>query len=135
MVDFLDEIILVFVGYNVGYFSLKFFTGGKYPEEYKLLQTVNIDNEGERAFLYGRNLEMDSVVSDTDDLVKKKLIFVMNERNRYLGLALLMVKQAGVEKPMGPMGIKKIDTYSRSQNFALSLLNLIDAGYYLRSGG
>jgi hypothetical protein len=34
MVDFLAEIVLVFVGYNVGYFSLKFFTGGKYPKEY-----------------------------------------------------------------------------------------------------
>ena len=34
MLDFLAEIILVFVGYNVGYFFLKFFTGGKYPKEY-----------------------------------------------------------------------------------------------------
>jgi hypothetical protein len=34
MVDFFAEIILVFVGYNVGYFSLKFFSGGKYPKEY-----------------------------------------------------------------------------------------------------
>ena len=34
MLDFLAEIVLVFVGYNVGYFFLKFFTGGKYPKEY-----------------------------------------------------------------------------------------------------
>lgn len=34
MVDFIAEIVLVFVGYNVGYFSLKFFSGGKYPKEY-----------------------------------------------------------------------------------------------------
>ncbi len=34
MLDFFAEIVLVFVGYNVGYFFLKFFTGGKYPKEY-----------------------------------------------------------------------------------------------------
>ncbi|HCY77034.1 MAG TPA: hypothetical protein DHV28_14020 [Ignavibacteriales bacterium] len=34
MIDFLAEIVLVFVGYNVGYFFLKFFSGGKYPKEY-----------------------------------------------------------------------------------------------------
>ncbi len=34
MLDFASEIALVFVGYNVGYFSLKFFSGGKYPKGY-----------------------------------------------------------------------------------------------------
>lgn len=34
MADFFYEIVLVFVGYNVGYFVLRFFTGGKYPKEY-----------------------------------------------------------------------------------------------------
>ena len=34
MLDYLAEIVLVFVGYNVGYFFLKFFSGGKYPKEY-----------------------------------------------------------------------------------------------------
>lgn len=34
MVDFIAEIVLVFVGYNVGYFILKFFSGGKYPKAY-----------------------------------------------------------------------------------------------------
>ena len=34
MLDFFAEIVLVFVGYNVGYFFLRFFTGGKYPKEY-----------------------------------------------------------------------------------------------------
>ena len=34
MLDFFTEIVLVFVGYNVGYFFLRFFTGGKYPKEY-----------------------------------------------------------------------------------------------------
>lgn len=34
MLDFFAEIVLVFIGYNVGYFFLKFFSGGKYPKEY-----------------------------------------------------------------------------------------------------
>jgi hypothetical protein len=34
MLDFFTEIMLEFVGYNVGYFFLRFFTGGKYPKEY-----------------------------------------------------------------------------------------------------
>ena len=33
MLDFFAEIVLAFVGYNVGYFFLKFFSGGKYPKE------------------------------------------------------------------------------------------------------
>jgi hypothetical protein len=34
MLGFIAEIVLVFIGYNVGYFFLKFFSGGKYPKEY-----------------------------------------------------------------------------------------------------
>jgi hypothetical protein len=34
MLDFFAEIVLEFVGYNVGYFFLNFFSGGKYPKEY-----------------------------------------------------------------------------------------------------
>lgn len=34
MVNFFAEIVLVFVGYNIGYFFLRFFSGGKYPKEY-----------------------------------------------------------------------------------------------------
>jgi hypothetical protein len=34
LLDFFAEIVLVFIGYNVGYFFLKFFSGGKYPKEY-----------------------------------------------------------------------------------------------------
>jgi len=34
VLEFLAEIVLVFVGYNVGYFFLKFFSCGKYPKEY-----------------------------------------------------------------------------------------------------
>ena len=34
MADFFAEIILGFIGYHVGYFVLRFFSGGKYPAEY-----------------------------------------------------------------------------------------------------
>lgn len=34
MADFFSEIILGFIGYHVGYFVLRFFSGGKYPAEY-----------------------------------------------------------------------------------------------------
>jgi len=34
MFDFIAEVILGFVGYNIGYFFIKLFSGGKYPKEY-----------------------------------------------------------------------------------------------------
>ncbi len=34
MADFFGEIILGFIGYHIGYFVLRFFSGGKYPKEY-----------------------------------------------------------------------------------------------------
>jgi hypothetical protein len=34
MFEFFAEIILSVAGYNVGYFFLKIFSGGKYPKEY-----------------------------------------------------------------------------------------------------
>ena len=34
MFEFFAEIILGIAGYNVGYFFLKIFSGGKYPKEY-----------------------------------------------------------------------------------------------------
>ena len=96
------------------------------------IQTVELDDEGEKAFLYGRSIELDEVVSETDQLVKKKLIFVLDQYQDYIGIALLMVKQAGAKKP--DLGIKPRDDYSRSPHFMLNLLNLCDAGQYLRKG-
>ena len=94
---------------------------------------IQIDDEGEKAFLYGRDLSLNEVVSETEKLMKKKVIFVENEIHEFLGLALLMVKQAGSKKP--EKNSQKVrDEYSRSPNFILSLLNLSDAGYYLRKG-
>lgn len=34
MFDLIAEIVMYFIGYNVGYFFLKIFSGGKYPKEY-----------------------------------------------------------------------------------------------------
>ncbi|MHA1585596.1 MAG: hypothetical protein ACTSVU_09730 [Promethearchaeota archaeon] len=104
-----------------------------YPSLLSQIQVIQIDDEGEKAFLYGRDLSLNEVVSETEKLMKKKVIFVENEIHEFLGLALLMVKQAGSKKP--EKNSQKVrDEYSRSPNFILSLLNLSDAGYYLRKG-
>ncbi|MCF2142014.1 MAG: hypothetical protein K9W44_18340 [Candidatus Lokiarchaeota archaeon] len=102
------------------------------PEIKNELQSVILDEDGEKAFFYGRNIEMDDVISETEKLVKKKITFVLDQNKEYIGLALLMVKQAGTEKPV--LGIKTRDLYSRSPNFKLNLLNLSDGGKYLRKG-
>ncbi|WP_457558067.1 hypothetical protein [Candidatus Harpocratesius sp.] len=102
------------------------------PDIKNELQSVILDEDGEKAFFYGRNIEMDDVISETDKLVKKKITFVLDQNKEYIGLALLMVKQAGTEKPV--LGIKTRDLYSRSPNFKLNLLNLSDGGKYLRKG-
>ncbi|MBA7525626.1 hypothetical protein ES705_17779 [subsurface metagenome] len=57
-----------------------------------------------------------------------------SRKNNYIGIALLLVKQAGQKKPEEP-GQKKWDVHSRSQNFTVAIINLTDAGYYLRRGG
>ncbi len=96
------------------------------------IQTVVLDEDGEKAFLYGRNIELDEVISETEQLVKKKIIFVLDQYLEYIGIALLMVKQAGAKRP--DLGMKSRDDYSRSPHFMLNLLNLCDAGQYLRKG-
>jgi len=108
------------------------YVNSHFPEIKKDLQSVSLDEEGEKAFFYGRNIEMDEVISETEHLVKKKITFVLDQHGEYIGLALLMVKQAGTEKPV--LGIKTTDIYSRSPHFKLSLLNLSDGGKYLRKG-
>ncbi|MHA1521868.1 MAG: hypothetical protein ACTSRK_16955 [Promethearchaeota archaeon] len=104
----------------------------KEPALLKVIQTVVLDEDGEKAFLYGRNIELDEVISETEQLVKKKLIFVLDQYQEYIGISLLMVKQAGAKRP--ELGMKFRDDYSRSPHFKLNLLNLCDAGQYLRKG-
>ena len=73
-------------------------------------------------------------MKDIGGNIKKFLDKAKDQNDNYIGIALLLVKQAGQKKPEEP-GQKKWDVHSRSQNFNLSLMNLTDAGYYLRRGG
>ncbi|MHA1719502.1 MAG: hypothetical protein ACTSWX_16165 [Promethearchaeota archaeon] len=122
-----------FLSYEGGLFIYNFILNN-HPELLKQIQTIELNSKGEKSFLYGSNIEFENVISKTANLVKKKLIFVFNQEKQYLGIALLLVKQAGKSKPTEP-GQKTWDLHSRSQNFTVSLINLIDAGYYLRRGG
>ncbi len=106
----------------------------KYPEIHKDLQSIKINSIGEKAFLYGRSIEMENILSNFSSIIKKKIIFVFDRLDNYIGLALLRVKQAGIKRPDDVQG-RQIDQYSRSQNFTLSLMTLTDSGYYLRKGG
>ena len=122
-----------FLSYEGGRFIYEFIINN-HPELLKDIQTLQLNAKGERSFLYGKEIIFEDVISNTSKLIKKKIIFVLNQRNNYIGIALLLVKQAGKKKPEEP-GQKKWDVHSRSQNFNVSLMNLIDAGYYLRTGG
>ncbi len=128
-------------GYVRGFFLS--YEGGRFiydilinnhPELQKDIQTIQLNAKGERSFLYGKEINFEDVTSNTSKLVKKRIIFVLNQNNNYIGIALLIVKQAGQKRPEEP-GQKKWDVHSRSQNFTVSLMNLTDAGYYLRKGG
>lgn len=120
-----------YLSYEGGRFLFNFVRSFE-PELQQEIQTVVLDEEGEKAFLYGRNIDLDDIISETDHLVKKKMIFVLDQEKEYIGLALLMVKQAGSE--IDDQGMKTRDDYSRSPHFKLYLLNLSDAGQYLRKG-
>lgn len=122
-----------FLSYEGGNFIYNFISKD-HPEIMENIQKIQLNFKGEKAFLYGTNIEFENVISNTAKLMKKKLIFVFNKNDNYIGMALLIVKQAGKSKPTEPR-VKKTKTRSRSQNFTVSLLNLIDAGYYLRKGG
>ncbi len=99
----------------------------------KQLQIIQIDEQGEKAFLYGSNIEMERITSDSSSLKKHQLIFVHNQQGIYLGLGLLRVQQARSENIKNRARTKS-DDFSRSNNFILSILNLTDAGHYLRDG-
>ena len=122
-----------FLSYEGGRFIYEFIINN-HPELLKDIQTIQLNAKGERSFLYGKEIIFEDVISNTSKLIKKKIIFVLNQKNNYIGIALLLVKQAGKKKPEEP-GQKTWDVHSRSQNFTVSLMNLIDAGYYLRKGG
>ena len=122
-----------FLSYEGGRFIYEFIINN-HPELLKDIQTIQLNAKGERSFLYGKEIIFEDVISNTSKLIKKKIIFVLNQKINYIGIALLLVKQAGKKKPEEP-GQKKWDVHSRSQNFTVSLMNLIDAGYYLRKGG
>jgi ribosome biogenesis protein Nip4 len=121
-----------YLSYEGGRFLYQFIQEQE-PSLKEEIQTISLDLEGEQGFLYGRNLSLDDITSETEGLQKKRLIFVLDRFGEYLGLALLMVKQAGAE-PLEE-GEKVRDDYSRSPHFILELLNLCDAGQYLRKGG
>lgn len=121
-----------FLSYEGGEF-IYHLTKQTYPEIFKDIQTIQIDEDGAKAFSYGRPIELDCVVSEISSIVKKKLIFVLDEQEDYIGLSLLRVKQAGVKRPIEGE-YKSVDDYSRSQNFTLSLMTLTDLGNYLRKG-
>ena len=120
-----------FLSYEGGEFLFHYIQN-RMSDLFKGLQIATLNQEGEKGFLYGRNLEMHHVVGKYDQLQKKKLIFVQNQEGRFLGLALLMVQQAGSSKISDDGVEKRQDRYSRSQNFVLTLLNLADAGQYFR---
>ena len=122
-----------FLSYEGGRFIYEF-TVNNHPELLKDIQTIQLNAKGERSFLYGKNIDFEDATSNTSKLIKKKIIFVLNKYETYIGIALLLVKQAGQKRPEEP-GQKKWDVHSRSQNFTVALINLTDAGYYLRRGG
>jgi len=122
-----------FLSYEGGEF-IYHLTKQAYPEIFKDLQVIQIDREGEKAFSYGRNIELDCVITDINSIVKRKLIFVLDRKEDYIGLSLLRVKQAGIRRPVEGE-FKSVDDFSRSQNFTLSLMTLTDLGNYLRKGG
>jgi ribosome biogenesis protein Nip4 len=104
------------------------------PEIKNQLQIAQLDEQGEKAFLYGADSEMDRITSDTNKLEKHKLIFIFNQNMTYIGLGLLFIKQAGSTKNDNRTGLKQRDEFSRSKNFMLKIMNLTDAGHFLRDG-
>ena len=105
----------------------------KFPKIFQEIQIIKLNTDGERSFLYGQDISLDRITSETEDLVKRRLIFVLNRKNQYIGLALLKVKLIGNKDYS--QKTRYIEEYSRSGNFMLSILNLADAGYYLRGEG
>lgn len=122
-----------FLSYEGGEFVYNLMKS-EFPKLLPKIQIIQISSTGEKSFLYGHDIEIDDVISEINHLQKKKLIFVKDHLKDYIGLALLIVKQAGSKKP-GKDEFKTIDFHSRSPHFTLRLMNLIDAGYYLRKGG
>lgn len=129
----------------------------KYPEIFANLPILKVNTEGEKKFLYGNNLEATDIYQVNDRFKKYTPIFVVDEYDEYLGLCLLMVKQAGSERSKKINErlneieyLKKRKNYhegdytetiridtpdigiSDSKNFIVKFVNLTDLGKYLR---
>jgi ribosome biogenesis protein Nip4 len=131
----------------------------EYQDVFAELPILKVNPEGEKKFLYGNNLDVTDFY-ETDKRFKKYTpIFVVDEYEDYLGLCLLMVRQAGSErskkiheklseienlrkrKNFNPgefdeeLEIEEPDIgLSDSKNFIVKLQNLTDLGKYLRGG-
>ena len=130
-----------------------------YPEIYQNLPILKVNPEGEKKFLYGNNLDVADFYESDKRFKKYTPIFVVDEYDDYLGLCLLMVKQAGSErtkkiheKLAEIENLKKRKNYnegeldnelqiedldlglSDSKNFIVKIQNLTDLGKYLRGG-
>ena len=103
------------------------------PESSSQLQKITLNEAGIKAFLYGGAIKPEHVQSDTSSLHKKGLIFAVNREGIFLGLAILIVKQAGAL--VGDSDYERGPSFSsRSPNFAVSFLTLTDAGHFIRDG-
>jgi ribosome biogenesis protein Nip4 len=122
-----------FLSFEGGEFLLQFLKT-KAPKIHDQLQLIQLDEKGEKDFLYGREIDLDFVLTDTSNIQKHRLIFIHDQNMNYLGLGLLRVKRAGSTKSEEEFTPKTQDSYSRSRHFLLSILNLTDAGYFIRSG-
>ena len=83
-----------FLSYEGGRFIYEFIINN-HLELLKDIQTIQLNAKGERSFLYGKEIVFEDVISNTSKLIKKKIIFVLNQKDNYIGIALLLVKQAG----------------------------------------
>lgn len=131
----------------------------QYPDVYSELPILKVNPEGEKKFLYGNNLDVTDFYESDKRFKKYTPIFVVDEYEDYLGLCLLMVKQAGSErskkiqeKKSELENLRKRKNYnlaefdeeleieepdiglSDSKNFIVKLQNLTDLGKYLRGG-
>ena len=84
-----------------------------FSERYQLI----LNNEGEKAILYGNRILKKMVAKISDKLKKNDLVFVFNKLNESIALAQSLIDY---------------NTYQNLNPAKIIALNLIDKGYYLR---
>ena len=126
------------------------------------LRIIRLDENSSKSFLYGNDIDMNSIVDMPRNLHRKDLVFVLDDKGNFIGLGMIYIKTIILEdrnpkfdnsnssrlgkhqnkgksyRERGRGNFNKNKGKSIKRNFQkieeIKVKNLVDYGYYIRRG-